>query len=127
MWISDSDDDKIYAYKMSDKSRDPDKDFNILQNAGNSSPTGIWSDGTTMWTADTGTDKIYAYLLSDAPTLFKLDLTGQIPSNSPKYANFEIPLNPGLTSALLGIRFLFLMLPQTSRFQRRLFTLNLPW
>ena len=61
------------------------------------------------------------------PTLFKLDLTGQIPSNSPKYTNFEIPLNPGLTSALLGIRFLFLMLPQTSRFRRRLFTLNLPW
>ena len=41
--------------------RDPDKDFDGLASAGNTSPTGIWSDGTTMWVADRGDDKIYAY------------------------------------------------------------------
>ena len=29
-----------------------------------SSPTGIWSDGTTMWVADDSDDKIYAYNMS---------------------------------------------------------------
>ncbi len=31
-----------------DMTRDPDRDFNTLYNAGNYSPTGIWSDGTTI-------------------------------------------------------------------------------
>ena len=46
-------------------SRDPDKDFNTLNAAGNAWPTGIWSDGTTMWVADGITVKIYAYKMSD--------------------------------------------------------------
>ena len=29
MWVADRTDDKLYAYKMSDKSRDPTKDFNL--------------------------------------------------------------------------------------------------
>ena len=45
--------------------RDPAFDFDTLQDAGNTSPRGIWSDGTTMWVADEtdgwGIDKIYAY------------------------------------------------------------------
>ena len=58
--------DKIYAYRMSDKSRDSAKDFNTLFAAGNEDPQGIWSDGTTMWVADSGfNDKIYAYRMSD--------------------------------------------------------------
>ena len=36
-------------------------DFNALDAAGNSSPAGIWSDGTTMWQVNTRDDKIYAY------------------------------------------------------------------
>ena len=44
--------------------RDYGKDFNTLSGAGNSRPTGIWSDGTTMWVADFDDDKIYAYNLS---------------------------------------------------------------
>ena len=32
--------------------------------AGNTSPTGIWSDGTTMWVGDHADDKIYAYTLA---------------------------------------------------------------
>ena len=41
----------------------PSLDFNrsFLEDAGNASPTGLWSDGTTMWVADSVDDKIYAY------------------------------------------------------------------
>ena len=30
----------------------------------NASPTGLWSDGTTLWVADVGTAKVYAYSLA---------------------------------------------------------------
>ena len=65
MWVADGIDDKIYAYKMSDKARDSDKDFDTLIAAGNTHPSGVWSDGTTMWVADSLDDKIYAYKMSD--------------------------------------------------------------
>jgi len=64
MWVADASDARLYAYKTTDKSRDPAKDFNTLGAAGNASPMGIWSDGTTMWVADTA-DRIYAYNMSD--------------------------------------------------------------
>ncbi len=47
--------------------RNPKFDFNTLEAAGNSSPVGIWSDGTTMWVLEgwfndtSGRTKIYAY------------------------------------------------------------------
>ena len=44
--------------------RDSSKDFDTLINAGNTNPTGIWSDGTTMWAVDGDGNKIYAYNLS---------------------------------------------------------------
>ena len=67
MWVADetSANPKIYAYNMSDQSRDTDNDFDTLMAAGNNNPTGIWSDGTTMWVADSIDDKIYAYNMSD--------------------------------------------------------------
>ena len=65
MWVVDSIDDKIYAYRMSDKSRDSAKDFDTLIAAGNQRPFGLWSDGTTMWVVDHDDDKIYAYRMSD--------------------------------------------------------------
>jgi hypothetical protein len=61
MWIADSQDAKIYAYKMSDKSRDASKDFDTLSSAGNNDPVGIWSDGTTMWVVDSEQNNVYAY------------------------------------------------------------------
>ena len=45
-------------------SRNSAEDFDGLDEAGNDSPAGIWSDGTTMWVADSSDDKIYAYNLS---------------------------------------------------------------
>ena len=41
--------------------RDPGRDFDTLRAAGNDSPRGIWSDGTTMWVADFVDGKVYAY------------------------------------------------------------------
>ena len=39
-------------------------DFDTLHAAGNDSPYGIWSDGTTMWVADFRDVRIYAYSLA---------------------------------------------------------------
>ena len=47
-----------------DFARDPDEDFDTLDDAGNDNPKGIWSDGTTMWVVDDGDGKIYAYILN---------------------------------------------------------------
>ena len=65
MWVADFADDKLYAYRMSDRSRDSGKDFDTLSVAGNGSPVGIWSDGTTMWASDFADGKLYAYRMSD--------------------------------------------------------------
>ena len=81
MWVVEdrsvhsSVDDKIYAYDMATKVREPAKDFQGLKSAGNQEPSGIWSDGTTLWVGnferraynDAGervryySSKIYAY------------------------------------------------------------------
>ncbi len=42
----------------------PSRDINALEAAGNASPQGIWSEGTTMWVADDDDDKLYAYTLA---------------------------------------------------------------
>ena len=47
-YISDFDDDKVYAYNR-DGTRDDTKDFDTT---GSTFPNGIWSDGTTLWVAD---------------------------------------------------------------------------
>ena len=63
MWVADFEDAKLYAYRMSDRSRDSGKDFTL--DAANGSPVGIWSDGTTMWASDFTDAKLYAYRMSD--------------------------------------------------------------
>ena len=64
----------IYAYNLATKEREKEKDFDTgrewwtvttLNIAGNSSPRGIWSDGTTMWVVDRRDDKVYAYNLAE--------------------------------------------------------------
>ena len=85
MWVTDWEDDKLYAYNLSTKARDRAKDFNTLDATGNNSPIGLWSDGTTMWVTDHEDNKLYAYnLLTKARDRAKdfntLDATG---NNSP--------------------------------------------
>ena len=67
--------DKIFAYERSDGSRDSGKDFNTLDAAGNGSPTGLCSDGTTMFVADDGDEKVYAYNMSDTTRDSTKDIT----------------------------------------------------
>ena len=64
MWVTDSLDNKIYAYNLATKARDAAKEFNTLAGAGNADPEGIWSDGATMWVADGRGNKIFAYNLA---------------------------------------------------------------
>ena len=52
---------KIFAYTLSDWSRDSSKDITLQ--ALNEDPMGLWSDGTTIYTADTVDKKVYAYTL----------------------------------------------------------------
>ena len=63
MWVGDFEDRKLYAYRMSDRTRDADRDFTL--DAAHGSPVGIWSDGTTMWASDFADSKLYAYRMSD--------------------------------------------------------------
>ena len=44
--------------------RPAQRDIDTLLGAGNDSPYGIWSDGTTMWVGDYVGDKLYAYTLA---------------------------------------------------------------
>ena len=64
VWVSDWDDDKIYAYALAGGTRAPDRDIDTLVAAGNNSPNGLWSDGATVWVTDQADDKAYAYDLT---------------------------------------------------------------
>ena len=55
-------DRRIYAYTLSNGSRDRSKEFSDV---GSFVPKSIWSDGETMWVSDDFSDKIYAYKMSD--------------------------------------------------------------
>ena len=63
IWVADPDDDKLYAYRLTEGSgfggREPAKDIDL--SAENGAPIGIWSDGVNMWVADIVEDKIYGY------------------------------------------------------------------
>ena len=67
MWVADNDLDnrfvnpKLFAYDMESKLPVPGRDFDTLIAAGNSNPSGLWSDGETMWVADSGDNKLYPY------------------------------------------------------------------
>ena len=65
MWVLDKDDKKVYAYRISDKSRVSYLDFGTLDAAGNDNPYAIWSDGVTMWVSDLDDRMLYAYKMSD--------------------------------------------------------------
>ena len=80
MWVLDDQDEKLYAYTLSTKSRDTTKEFDLHDDNGN--PRGIWSDGTIMWVvnATSTSPKLYAYTLAtgarDTAKEFNLSTTG---------------------------------------------------
>ena len=63
MWVADSNDDKVFAYTLSSKARDINKEFN-LDAPPNSDVEGLWSNGTTMWVVDDSDNKSFAYTLA---------------------------------------------------------------
>ena len=63
MWVADPEDRRIYAYRMSDKKRDPEQDFNDVKRMRYS--TGMWSDGHTLWVADETVPRLNAYRIAD--------------------------------------------------------------
>ena len=75
MFVADSDDDKIYAYKMSDTTRDSGKDVTL--DSANNSPQGLSCDRTHLWVAEDNDDltsKIFVYLRSDESHVSTLDI-----------------------------------------------------
>ena len=70
LFTVDDEDQKVYAYKMSDQSIDSDK--NITLDTNNDDPEGLWFDGRVLWVVDRGDDYVYAY-----------DLPGAQPDNTP--------------------------------------------
>ena len=63
IWVSDSVDDKLYAYDLSGKTRKAGRDIDLHNNNGD--PGEIWSDGETIWVLDTADKGAYAYRLSN--------------------------------------------------------------
>ena len=59
LWVVDWRDAKLYAYSMSDRSRDAGKDFAL--DADDQSTEGLWSVGNTMWVASRDDGRLYAY------------------------------------------------------------------
>ena len=60
---------KLFSYDMETRQpADPSLDYPtaVMTAAGNTSPHGIWSDGSTMWVADSGKNKIYLLPLANA-------------------------------------------------------------
>ena len=72
-WVSDAADDNLYAYALSDFSRDSGKDIDLA--SGNTAPRGIWSDGKTIWVLDKDDKKLYAYVLADGSRRAGHDIT----------------------------------------------------
>ena len=70
LFTVDDEDQKIYSYKMSDRTSDNDK--NIDLDSDNDDPEGLWFDGRVLWVVDRGDDYVYAY-----------DLPGAQPDNTP--------------------------------------------
>ena len=63
MWVSDSGDDKAFAYLLSDGSRQQGRDIDFVDE--NITSNAIWSDGGTLWVADGYIAQLFAYRLSD--------------------------------------------------------------
>ena len=59
IWVSDSEDDKLYAYDLSGRQRQSAKDITLVN--ANADPGGIWGDETTIWVLDTADKHVYAY------------------------------------------------------------------
>ena len=75
LWVGDTAKGRIFAYRLSDRSRTPGEEFDTLGDPSHDSlaPRGLWSDGRTLWQAETVGPRILAYDLSNKERLPHLD------------------------------------------------------
>ena len=59
MFVTDSEDEKIYAFKHSDESQDSAK--NLALRSANSDARGLWFDGRALWVVDEVDNRLYVY------------------------------------------------------------------
>ena len=64
MFVVDDEDATVYAWKMSDQTRDEDKEISL--DSDNADPEGLWFDGRVLWVVDDADDRVYAYDLPGA-------------------------------------------------------------
>ncbi len=75
MFVADSGDDEIYAYRMSDTTRISTREVSLA--SANNSPQGLSCDRTHLWVAEDNDDltsKIFVYLRSDGSHVSTLDI-----------------------------------------------------
>ena len=64
LFVVDDTDTQVYAYQLSDRTRDDDKNLDL--DAANTDPWGLWFDGRVLWVVDDVDDKLYVYDLPGA-------------------------------------------------------------
>ncbi len=64
MWVTDHQDNRIYAYNLATKAHDSAKSITSLP-AANTDPTALWSNGTFLWVLDRDTRTTHIYRLSN--------------------------------------------------------------
>ena len=73
VWVADHNDEKLYAYALSDGAREAARDIDTPGLTATRGWPGVWSDGTTIWVAgvfrplgaSAELGKVFAYRLSD--------------------------------------------------------------
>ena len=88
LFVVDDGDDQVYGYKLSDRTRDDDKNLDL--DAANTDPWGLWFDGRVLWVADTADDRLYVY-----------DLPGAQPGNTRATGTPRVPHSKEVLSATL--------------------------
>ena len=73
LYVSDPEDDQVYAYQRSDSLRDTSKEISL--HTDNQDANGIWGDGTHLWVADSEDKLLYAYVIADGSRATTQDIT----------------------------------------------------
>ena len=74
-YVSDPEDDHVYAYRRTDGERDTTKEISL--HSDNQDAKGIWGDETHLWVADTEDKLLYAYSLQGGSRVATQDVTLQ--------------------------------------------------
>ena len=61
LWVTDYWQWKVFAYRLSDKVRVEEKEFDLMDGSTPYAGYGLWSDGESMWVAIERDNRIYAY------------------------------------------------------------------